>query len=39
VQSGKERREGLRQAQEDCPFVGLVSNGLQLSTECLFTLA
>jgi hypothetical protein len=39
VQSGKERREGLCQAQEDCPFVGLVSYCLQLITECLFTLA
>jgi hypothetical protein len=39
VQAGKKRREGLCQAQEDCPFVGLVSNCLQLSTECLFTLA
>jgi hypothetical protein len=39
VQAGKERSEGLRQAQEDCPIVGLVSNCLQLSTEFLFALA
>ena len=38
VQAGEERREGLRQAQEDGPIVGLVSDCLQLSTERLFTL-
>jgi hypothetical protein len=39
VQAGKERRQGLCQSQEHCPIVGLVSNCLQPSTECLFALA
>src|SRR6516225_4343021 len=26
AQAGEERREGLRQAQEDCPVVGLVND-------------
>ncbi len=30
VQAGEERREGLRQAQEGGPIVGLVSDCLQL---------
>ena len=39
VQAGEERREGLRQAHEGGPIVGLVSDCLQLSTDRLFTLA
>src|SRR6266852_1022632 len=39
AQAGEERRESLRQSQEGCPIVGLVSDRLQLSTKHLFTLA
>src|ERR1700737_395291 len=39
AQAGEERCEGLRQAQECCPIVGLISNRLKLGTERLFTLA
>jgi len=39
AQAGEERRESLRQSQEGCPIVGLVSDRLQLSTKRLFTLA
>jgi hypothetical protein len=39
VQAGKERHEGLRQTQEGCSIIGLVSKCLQLSPECLFALA
>src|SRR5712664_1794721 len=39
AQAGEERRESLRQSQEGCPIVGLVSDRLQLSTKRLFPLA
>jgi hypothetical protein len=39
AQACEERRESLRQSQEGCPIVGLVSNRLQLSTKRLLTLA
>ena len=39
AQAGEKRCEGLRQAQEGCPIVGLVGDRLQLSTERLFTMA
>src|SRR5712692_6317650 len=38
AQAGEERRESLRQSQEGCPIVGLISDRLQLSTKHLFTL-
>jgi len=39
VQTGKERSEGLRQAQEGCTVVRLVSNCLEFRTKSLFALA
>jgi hypothetical protein len=39
AQASKECREGLGQTQEGRPIVRLVSDCLQLSAECLFTLA
>jgi hypothetical protein len=39
AQAGEERRESLRQPQEGCPIVDLVSDRLQLSAERLFTMA
>ena len=39
AQAREECREGLGQAQEGSPIVGLVSDRLQLSTERLFALA
>src|SRR6266446_9565345 len=39
AQACEERRESLRQSQEGCPIVGLVSDRLQFSTKGLFTLA
>ena len=39
AQAGEERREGLRQAQEGYPIVGLVGDRLELSAERLFTMA
>src|SRR6267378_4751594 len=39
AQAREERRESLRQSQEGCPIVGLVSDRLQFSTKGLFTLA
>src|SRR2546421_462870 len=39
AQACEERRESLRQSQEGCPIVGLVSDRLQFSTKGLFALA
>jgi hypothetical protein len=39
AQTGKERREGFREAQEGRSIGGLVGDCLQLSTERLFALA
>jgi hypothetical protein len=39
VQAVEKRREGLREAKEGRPIIGLVSDCLQLSTERLFALA
>src|SRR6266446_6294636 len=38
AQAGEERCESLRQSQEGGPIVGLVSDRLELSTECLLAL-
>src|SRR6266853_3769192 len=39
AQACEERRESLRQSQEGCPIVGLVSDRQQFSAKGLFTLA